>query len=507
MKTRTTLIWLVVAIVFGLAAYLVLNRPSSPPGADGDAAAGGTIPAGSLALPGFDPSTLRALTVATPDGRTQRVERAADPAEWSLVVAGADGGQGGSITWPLLPTRMRSILTLMSTLRAETTADANATLGASPTVVTLELDGGATHTLRLAERTLGGSGLIEYQTPDATHRAIVTDGFINVFRNPGPTAWRNTQALPGVGPDASRIRLANADAAITLVRSAGRWNLTEPVSAPADPAKVTQVIGALERLTITDFLDGRSTDDAITRLDAPTARIRVETDERTASPDPAAPPTVATRVITLDVGGPADASGRNLFVAVGSGSETGRRIVAVDATGLSAALTTNPADYIAPAAARTIPADVGVLSLSTDPAIVADASAAGGPVRRGERRFKRSLGAWADVLEDGRESQLADGDSNAVNEVLTFLNTRKPQRLAVAPPDGYTPAGAIVLGTPAGEPLELFEIGALPAAAIALRSGDVYRVYPSDASPRLLRDWLRGAGVHVGPPAVPDPVK
>src|SRR5690606_35812862 len=82
-KTRTTLIWLVVAIVFGLPAYLVLNRPSSPPGADGDAAAGGTTPAGSLALPGFDPSTLRALTVATPDGRTQRVERAADPAEWS----------------------------------------------------------------------------------------------------------------------------------------------------------------------------------------------------------------------------------------------------------------------------------------------------------------------------------------------------------------------------------------------------------------------------------------
>ncbi len=216
--------------------------------------------------------------------------------------------------------------------------------------------------------------------------------------------------------------------------------------------------------------------------------------------------------MTLDVGGPADASGRNLFVAVGSGSETGRRIVAVDAAGLSAALTTSPADYIAPAAARTVPADVGALSLSTDPAIVADSSVAGGPLRRGERRFKRSLGAWADVLEDGRESQLADGDSNAVTEVLTFLNTRTPQRIAVTPPDGYTPAGAIVLATQAGEPLELFEIGTLPAAAIALRSGDIYRTYPADAAPRLLRDWLTGAGIRVGPPpadpaAGGDPVK
>lgn len=431
------------------------------------------------------------IEVRLPDEPVQRIERSeTDPGEWTLRI----GDEPAAPRWPLLATRVRSILQLIDQLRAAAATDADASVGDRAITVVLHADDDSTHTLRMSERTLGGTGLLEYQSaakdgPAAPpRRAMVEDRFIATFRNPGPRGWRTTAALPGVGPEISRLRIENDQAVIALARTSGRWHLVEPVAAPANANKVAQVISALQKLTITDFQDTRRPDPALTRLDAPTARIRIETDVRTAAPDPAAAPQLSTRIQEIAVGGPADSTGKNLFAALGTDSD--RRIVAIDATGLAAVLVTDPAAYMSPNAVATVAADVGSIALAP----ISESAGQG-------RTFKRSMGSWAELLPDGREAQLATGDADAVGDVLTFLSSRPAAAIHTTPPEGYTPAGTVSFLSLGGAPLEQVEVGVLPTGTTAIRSGQTYRVYSAEATPQLIREWLAASGAR--PPAPP----
>lgn len=477
------IIWLAVALVLGAAALYVALRPS------GSAAP----PRGSVAanerVTEIDPAQVRAIEVRIPGQPVQRLERmASDPGQWTLTI----GGSGPA--WPLLPQRVRSILQIVAQVRAVAPAEANATVGDGATVVAFETDGGATHTLLLAERTLGGTGLVEYRPPEPApaRRAMVDDGFLNVFRNPGPRQWRDAAALPGVGPELSRIRVeGDKGNVIALSRAAGRWNLVEPVGAPANATKVAQVIAALQNLTITDFLDGKTIEPALTRLETPSARIRLETDVREATEDPTAPPRVWTHTQELALGGPADSSGKNLYALVRDGDQT--RTVAVDAAGLAAALVIAPEAYVAPAAVATVAAEIGQVKLTPT-----NGSA-------GARTFKRSLNSWAEVLGDGREAQLAEGDAGAVNDALTFLTTRSAAGVHIGEPEGYMPAGKVSLSSLGGAPLEEVEVGVVPGGSLVVRTGNVWRAYGVEPSSRLLRAWVESSGAAPAEPSPPPP--
>lgn len=505
--------WLAAALVLGGVALLVLYKPA------GGGGSSGIVPPGSPVL-SFDPAAVRSMTVTTPDGRKDTIIRA-EGESWSLVIGSttANPSAAAAAPWPVAPSRAGPIVRLLSEMRAAAEPDPKAEVGESPTVVRLALSDRTARQLTFSDRTLGGTVLVLATTvpsptsgagsEETTMRAMVTANVLNALRNPGPRGWRETAAVPDAGPDVSRIILQSDQRTITLARLQGKWHLRQPVSAPARADRVAGVLGALARVTITDFLDDRSPTAPLTGLDAPALKITLETDKPGAA---AGSPTQTARV-ELSVGGPSDSTGKHLFAKIrdGNGPE---RIVAVDALQLSQTLSADPVAYISPTVTQVDPADAGMVILSAAPPPAAGAKGPPTPSPT-DRRLKRHLGNWSDVMADGKESMLAEADASSVNEFLAMLGAKPATSVVLTVPPGCVRIGYLSLATLDGGPLDVIEIGII-SGGVVFKSGDVYRTQPSDSLQRFFREWLARAGglttpaspaAPAGPVVPPDVVK
>lgn len=487
MSTKAVIGWLIVAIVLGLGVVLSLR---------GGSTAGSGVAKGDRVL-AFTPFAVRKVTIGPIGaGNAPDVLERTDSAsgQWLLRL----GGPSASDTsWPVPGAQADSLLTLMAETRAAAIPERGAELGEMPTEVTLEHTDGGPITIRLAERTLGGMGLIEVTTRgeagEKTVRAIVDDRLHQLLRDRNVRTWRDRTAMPWARGEASRVRLESSNKILSLGRIDGRWSLREPVAAPADQAAVQSMLNTLAGAEIAEFIDDGAPG-IDTGVRQPQSKVAIEIDRN----DPAAAsdrPTVTTERHTLDIGGRADAAGERVFALI-----DGERLVKLNAVSLSK-LTLDPGAYLAPHPTTVTAAQVGM--------VVLERLDANGIATDEGRILKRSLDRWVDLGQDAAQAAkaLPDDEVKDITAALAFLSggdaagAPRPE-VRLDPPEAYRAGARISLRSLDDAPLVEVEVGMSSVSALAaVRTGNVYRVYPLDRLPKLIARVMQAS------PAVNPPVR
>ncbi len=523
MSSRSVVVWLVVAVIMGVAALLLLR---SPPTAAPPPETLSTVAIGERIL-SFTPGDVLRLIIepSSPDAPRQVLERAtggnAAPspggeAEWLLAIEPSLPGAFRPPPWPLESAQMQPLLRVLSETRAIAAPAPDAALGQRPIVIHMSMRE-STITLLLAERTIAGSGLIEIESVQAgtspaaagpsRRRAIVDDKLHLVFTNPGPRAWRVRTPLSGIAQEASRITLDNSKQRLALARVDGRWTMRAPVSAPAAPGAVQRLIAQLARVTVEDFLDdGPGT--GSTGLERPIATMVIEVDRRSLPPG-ATDPVITTETFSMTIGGPADASNARLHASVND-----QRTVLLDARTLQP-LSADATQYIWPHPIRVASGDVGQVDL-------ASIDAPPQPPGPSDRSIRRAPNRWMRIMPDATEAALVDKDLSDADALVTFLTGGErsafapgPQtpgapssdasspRVSFEPPPDSRKIGTITIRSLGGDALESIDVLALRDDAVALRSGPVFRTYALSLVPTLLRDFVASSRLPAPASAAP----
>jgi hypothetical protein len=507
MSTKAVIIALVVALVLGIGAYVVL-QPAPKPGGKPD-----VFVAGERVVK-VDPGAVTAIEIETPDGEVQTIRRApvgaASESEYLLTV-GRESAKAGA-SWPLETGRVESLLRVLNNAPSLGAPDDKAEIDADAARVTIrEENGNVTHLL-IGSRTLGGKGLVKVVTSKGSDAltlkdlrakagklAMMDESIHNAFRQPGPRAWRDTRAMEGIGPEVSRLQLVNADLSTKIARLEGKWLVQEPVGAPADPAQVSKLIGTLDALRITSFLDEPTAvapTEADTSLASPLATVTTETDRRVLLADPARPAgdvTIRTETHQLFIGKPADTSGQTRYARLGKDGP----VVIISGAGLTRELF-DATGYVSKKAVQTTPADIGMLILEPKAPETAAAPAPGAltptptPTPAG-RVFQRDLDKWKEV-SGKTETTLDDTMTKAVGDLVKFLTSDDATSLALNPPAVWHEDGQLIVGSLGGTPLETIVLGGSDSADLVVRSGEgrtaVYRSYQRERVPRILVGML-----------------
>jgi len=516
MSSKATILWLCVAVVFGAAALLLLR--SSPAGPSG----GGLVVGDAVVR--FDLTRLAGVRIEHPSGDSEVVQRSGT-AEWSMrvLLAGrpaATGEAASEPAWPVPSSRIESLGRLLMDAKARAVPDAksaNMDVGDRPTVVTLEIAGASAIVLRLSERSIAGTAMIEVEDANVMAgadgqsarprvvRATIDDRLHELFRGGAPREWRDRTAMTGAGLDVSRVRLTNDRAdVVAIARLQGAWSVREPFAAPADPAAVQRLLGLLAGVKIADFLDGGAPPDP-KRFSPPAASATMEIDRREVGSTAETKPTVTVERHGLEIGGAADARGDRLFARI-----DGERVVVIDARSV-ADLRLDATLYVWPFATRIDASEVGTIVLRrNETGVAAD----------GGRVYRRQLETWKRIGGDGQETTLGQGDIQEVVDLLTLLTggpaggTSAGEKKGRGPieastsakePRGFEAMGMVSLLSLAGAPLETIVVGRGLAGRIVLKTGAVYREYPVDRVPAALADLIKvGQATPLGETPKPD---
>jgi hypothetical protein len=509
MSTKAVIIWLFLAVVLGAIAIWVLLTPQC---SKSDKSSTSQIAVGDPIIQ-FVPGEVRQITVETPgDGLRQIVEHAplgksilgAD-ADWQLRIeplkADAAAPPVGS-PWPLESARIQMLLRALAETRAIAPAPTDASLGEKPAKVILQL-AASTITLTLADRSLAGTGLLVIDTPTGSRRAVVRDDLHHVFTDPGPRAWRDRLPFGGIAPDASRIRVESSAGTLLLGKLEGKWNLIEPVPAPADPAAVQQLVAQLSRVQIVDFLDTGSPG-AATGLEKPIATLRIEADRRLIEPSKPEP-TVTTDALELTIGGSAAGASASSTPRVYA-SANGERLLLLD--GRSVALTGDPAAYAWPSPIREVTSNIGGFSLTP---------AEGARPDIAERTYRRAGTNWAQILPGNRVATLSDSERRGVEDMLTFLSGDRAQSgpgsrtasptaaptITFAAPEGTHQVGTLRVEGLGGSALDTLDVLAIGADKVVVRTGRVWRTYGASSVPALLASAAQATAPTTPAPPTP----
>ncbi len=426
--------------------------------------------------------------VSTPGQPRQTIEPAprASHAEWLLAIENPKPGHSPTPPWPLESAKLQSLLRILSEMRAVALPAGGMELGAA-TTVEIKLSGNRTVTLKLAERTLAGTGLIEIDAPPAAAtRALVADQIHAVFTNPGPREWRDPLPLGGIAPDASRIRIEGKGKPLALAKLDGKWSLREPVQAPADPIAVQRLLTAIGHISIADFLD-QGASGSTSGLQKPTGSVTIEADRRTI-PAGAAEPKVTTDTVTLTIGGGADAAVTRLYCSV-----NGKRVVLINSASVRD-IGADPGSVVWPHPLREIPSDIGSVAMTLTSPI---------PATTAEKTFKRSAGRWVQTIANNADVPLATKEQRDVEALLICLTGAQGNAAASEPgstspgvprptatidaPAGYRVIGSIAVGSLAGRPIDALEIATADKDLIVIRTGPIHRAYAANQLPELLR--------------------
>lgn len=509
MSSKSTVVWLLVAVVLGVAAVLLLRTSGT-----GNGSPGATLAVGDRVLH-VDQTRLESIRILHADGSAELLERAASGgAEWVMQVApaglvAADAAKRPA--WPVPTSRVQALVRQLNDVQVRATAGSDASLGARPTTVTINTEGSPPIVVKLADQSVAGKALVEVTEPasgaptgsggpvgekERTVRAIVDDTIHLLFRNNAAREWRDRTALFGAGLDASRIRLENSKGTkLSLGKVMGEWSVREPWSAPADPAAVQRLLSAVTSIQIVDFLD-QGVQAASTQLDKPAATLTLETDRHEPETTSGRPGATVADKRTLDIGGAADSAGSRLFAKV-----DGERTVVIDARAV-ADLKLDPALYARPFPTRLNAADIGTIAIER----TAPDAAVPGSV------YRRELERWKQVRPDGQEVLLPDADTRPVIALLGFIcgpasgvaptpsaggPPLGPTAIAGEAPENLRPLGRIKILSLSGAPLNTLEVGSARPGTITVRTDSVYRTFALDRVPSLIGEFAQT--VHPAP--------
>jgi hypothetical protein len=306
MSAKPVVILLLLTLALAMATFLVVKPPSA------STSPGTTINTGDKLLE-LDAAKVSTLTIQNTT-QTHTLTRVGDGWTWAFT----DTPSAPLAPRPLDPTRVAAFLRMLADARAAGTVPPGETIPDAPAPIVLTITNPeGQRTLRFARRALGGLVLVD----TGAGLALASDDLLAAMTNPGPSAWRPTRLLGEAALNATQITIAAQGEPITLRRNGQRWVLDTPVREQADATVVSKLLGALESLEIARYIDQPITP-AQAGLDQPSARITLQ---RQARGDAAAQTT------ELLLGGPADASGTNLYAS----TDGGQSVVAVDASKLA----------------------------------------------------------------------------------------------------------------------------------------------------------------------------
>ena len=320
MSIRTLLIWIIIAGLLGGAAVLVRERQARAAGLE-EVRWAGLV---------FDPAGVVSVTVeGESEGGSVRIVREADS------IDGWRGSWGSGGDWALSSSRVRGGLRALATARVRLSDEP---LFASATrTVTLGTRGGARVELGLGGDRSGGRVPVRVEQRDeggAIERVLtgwLDAGVADAFTPEAVLGWRDPRLLDLAASSVSRVALHAGEHAVTLVRGASGWRITEPIGLHAERESVDALVRTLLSIKAVRFVEGEI-DDSTSGLGSPLARIEVGAGDS---------------VVALTIGTRADVRGDTLYARFERG---GRATLVTVSTDALAKLTAVPDAYVSKSA-------------------------------------------------------------------------------------------------------------------------------------------------------------
>jgi hypothetical protein len=409
---------------------------------------------------------------------------------WSRSIIRKDASAPWTMdSWPVEPTRTRSVLRLLEDVTAlEPVPDAPTPAG--PTV-TVSTPAGST-TFTIATIRVGGKVFVGVRTPAGTTSVVHADGaLLDLFRPASIEAWRSGQPLDLLGREPDAVVIESRGERLELLRTGSGWALTKPVPVLAEPEEVRALLARCAQLTA-QHLTGDPDDASLAAVRAPTALVRLS----------ARTPEGAAVMRELAVGKAADA-GASLFhvSATGSHGDTalGPMILTVSRADVEG-LARTPAQLAARTSApRTRPADVGIITMIQGNAELSSTKALApmdANLPRQAVTLRRTLEGWT-VARGNDVGKPADAPVAEIpGLILTAMCEAHAGEVAMGLPDTkkLRTIAVLQLASPGGAPLDVIAVGGITSDTgeqLITRVGSVWRVYAGDTPTDLLRR-LRG---------------
>ncbi len=442
MSKTAVIVALLVAVVLGVAALVLLKEKAQP------------AKTGSLLT--FDPAAVTEIRMDLSDGSSQSVRRAAGG--WTVVLSGP--GQPDR-SWPAAETQVHSALRIFAALAPEQPADGS--IGKPAGTLTIK-SGDAFQVLKIGDQRLAGRVLVE-----SNRAAWVDADLAEMLITTGIRAWRNRAALPGVGPDASRVSIqGHTGAALTLARVQGKWFIREPIAEPADPDAIARLFGVLAAARIEDFCDAGPP--TATGLDKPVARLTIETDSR----DPSGKASTVRH--SLVVGQAADIALKNVVARLErAGSDRDYAETFILAGEQLAAIKTDAALYLSKRPVSGEAAEIGQVSLAM-PRVAS-------PCDR--QAYRRTLEGWEHQCGDAAWGPALVANVQPLTALLELLTTANPEKIMLRV-NGSDPETAVKV--------ELASLGGAPIGRVAVVIDSAKLVVLTE---KVRREYATGVGAAV----------
>jgi hypothetical protein len=455
MSRRAIMVWLGVAAALALMALLTLRTPGADTG-DGPL----------LDLRGRGVARIDVLRAGGARETLQREDGA-----WWLAV---DSPGSSPVAWPVPGERVAAAVRVLSMTRVE--RDGSITRGDFDrgALLEIELEDGASATVRIGPRVLGGRVPVEVGEGDRLRSGRADAGVHALFGTGSLAAWRDDAVISRGWVDASRIVLRAGETVVGLARVEGKWWLTEPARAPADEAAVRRALGALAAVRVARFIDAPQEPSwlespaGIARLERTRrvpveggSRARVEAVELLVGPAAAVAAPARLARVTWD---PPPLPG------------TAGPLLVIDAAALEA-IAAAPAAYVDRLPLRDRAPDAGRIVVES----------ARGSWRRG---WTRGLDGWTEDAEVPAPAQPADAES--LGRLLALLSREPAASVAIARDrSGGGASARLHVESLAGAPIGSFDVAADddPPTAIQLRASGVEWTWTSDAG-RSAAAWL-----------------
>lgn len=300
MSRRIVLLWLLLAVGLAIATLAVVL----PGGAGG---------VERRRLLSFEPSGIESVVVEAPGRPAQSLRR--ERGVWVIA-------QGDEPPWPANEALVSPGLRLLATVEGEERASSG---GEFTFTMSIRLDTGEEWRVACSAAPIGGDIAARVTAPDGrASEVMIPSDLYEMFFRTGLSAWRDARLFPGVSAEVSRITLEAGGERVGLGRTAGRWTVREPWTAPADEHAVANLVRILAGVPVTRFVTGGERASADAALATPLAVIRVESDRRELVSGEVR---WYTHWREVAVGGAADLSDRNVYARVRG--EAGRTDVVV----------------------------------------------------------------------------------------------------------------------------------------------------------------------------------